>query len=172
MMADMGTAINMPAIPQMYPQNNNESNITTGCNPKFSPSNFGSTIFPMKNCVEDNKLNININENPKLNCKKIIGVAAKIAIMDPILGMKLRKKVMVARSRATSTLKINNRTKVMSPVRNEVKNFVAMYRVILDSTSSSMICLAVSDFSPIAINSKNTNTNTMLLMMLTTLLDK
>ena len=125
-MADIGTAINIPAMPQMYPQNNNESKMTTGCSPKFSPSNFGSSIFPMKNCVEDNKLNINIKENPKLNCKKMIGVAASIAIIEPIFGMKLKKKVMVASNSATSTLKMNNRMKVMSPVKNDVKNLVAI----------------------------------------------
>ena len=69
-------------------------------------------------------------------------------------------------------LKIARIINVIKPVKNEVKNLVAIYRVILDSTSSSMICRAVSDFSPMAINRRNTKTKTILLMIPTTLLDK
>ena len=80
-----------------------------------------------------------MKEKLKLNCRNTMGAAATIAMMDPIFGMKLRKKVMVAKRSATSTLNIKRMINVMNPVKNDVKNLVAMYRVIFDSTSSSII---------------------------------
>ena len=55
-----------------------------------------------------------------------MGVAATMAKMEPMFGMKFKKKVMVANSNATSTLKMKRIMNVINPVKNDVKNFVAM----------------------------------------------
>lgn len=98
-----------------------------------------------------------------------MGMTATIAKIEPMLGIKFRKNVTDANKSATSTLEVNKMMNVMSAVKIDVKNFVAIYRVIFDSTSSSIICRAVFDFSPIAINNKKINTSTMLLMIETML---
>ena len=55
--------------------------------------------------MADKILRIRIKEKLKLNWRNIIGVAASMAIIDPMFGIKFKKKVMVARSNATSTFK-------------------------------------------------------------------
>ena len=112
----------MPAIPQIYPQKSNDRRITTGCNPKFSPSNFGSNMLPIMNWVADNSDKTRINKKLTLNCRNNIGVAATIAMTDPILGMKFKKNVIVANNSATSTLNINRIMNVINP-KKDVKKF-------------------------------------------------
>ena len=124
--ADIGTARNIPGTPQIYPQNNNDNKITTGCKPRFSPNNFGSKILPIKNWVAIKRDTIMMNDKLMLNCKNSIGITATIANIDPIFGIKFKKKVMDASSNATSTLNENKIINVMTAVKKDVKNFVAM----------------------------------------------
>ena len=91
------------------------------------------------NWVAINNVKNKINDSPNPNCKNMIGIAATIANIDPIFGMKFKKNVSVASKSATSTLKLINIINEINAVKNDVKNLVAMYRVIFDSTSSSII---------------------------------
>ena len=100
--------------------------MTTGCRPRFSPSNFGSTTFPMMNWVAA-KIDIRIMAgilNP--NFKKTTGNAKATAKIDPIFGMKFKKNVAADNKNAESIPKIIRTINVMVPVNNDVKNFVAM----------------------------------------------
>ena len=53
-----------------------------------------------------------------------MGVAATMANMEPMFGIKFKKKVRVANSNATSTLNMKRMMNVINPVKNDVKNFV------------------------------------------------
>lgn len=89
----MGTQINMPGMPQMLPQNANANNTVSGLKFILLPIQYGSTKFPMINCMAPTAANIqkeaakpsNItNENTKGNNE---------AIIDPMFGIKLKEKI-------------------------------------------------------------------------------
>ena len=126
MIADIGTAKNIPDIPQIYPQNSNDNKMTTGCRPRFSPSNLGSTTFPIMNCTAANKDMSKIAGKLNPNLRKTTGKANTTANIEPIFGMKFRKNVAADNKNAASIPKIIRMINEMIPVRRDVKNLVAI----------------------------------------------
>ena len=64
------------------------------------------------------------------NCKNITGNGINTAIMEPTLGIKLRKKVSTANRSANWTLKLANIIQITIAVKREIIHLTVIYRVI------------------------------------------
>ena len=83
-----GTENNIPPIPQIDPQKNKLSKITTGDTSNLFPANLGSIIFPKTIWVIINKNNKTSNPTPKPEFTKWDNPTIPTAKIEPIFGIK------------------------------------------------------------------------------------
>ncbi|MGB2111335.1 MAG: hypothetical protein ACPHY8_05975 [Patescibacteria group bacterium] len=106
----IGTESNIPEIHQIFPQKVKAIMINKGERLSLFPINLGSTIFPMSTCIPTIQIMIVKNGREKPNCTKEIVTGKIVAIIDPILGIKLSKNITIvqknAKSNQTAVIKI------------------------------------------------------------------
>ena len=99
----IGTQRNIPAIPQMLPQKASEMIITKPLIFIDLPISFGSITFPIRNCVVIRREETIIKGDHESNCTIVSRQGSIVAVIDPMVGMKLSKKMSSDQNSAKST---------------------------------------------------------------------
>ena len=102
-MTVIGTHRNMPGIPQTEPHRPRESNMTIGLRLSLLPINFGSIRLPTQNCTPVSTNKVTIKGPSVSNCTSVSTEGKAVAMIEPIVGMKLSKKIRTAQKLAKST---------------------------------------------------------------------
>jgi len=103
-----GTDNNIPTIPQILPQNHNETIITSGLKFNLLPINLGSIIFHINTCIPisvELKSNELYNQNSGWTNENI--TTNQTAIIDQILGIKFKINIINPQNTAKFNQKIN-----------------------------------------------------------------
>ena len=89
-----GTQRNMPGTPQIAPQRARLKRMTTGLRFKDLPVIRGSMILPINTCRAVTPIST-VKNKPKssLDCAKAMSEGNIVATIDPIVGIKLSKKI-------------------------------------------------------------------------------
>ena len=99
----IGTQRNMPGIPHTDPHRPRESKITIGLRLSRLPISLGSIRLPMQNCTAVST-EIVTKKGPSVgNCISVSSDGNRVAMIEPIVGMKLSKKIKTAQKLAKST---------------------------------------------------------------------
>ena len=99
----IGTQRNIPGIPQIEPHRPSENNMTIGLRFRRLPINRGSIKLPMENWIHVRTDATMINGPRVSNCTKVKTDGNAVAMIDPMVGMKFRKKISTAQKLAKST---------------------------------------------------------------------
>ncbi len=98
----IGTHSNIPVMPQILPQIASDKIIAKGLRLSVSPSNFGSTTWPMNVCTACTPPATTRNGTIVLNCINASTAGKIVATIDPITGMKFRMNIRNAQKDAKS----------------------------------------------------------------------
>ena len=99
----IGTDRNAPGAPHKSVQKMSEPTTTAGCKSIPSPKKRGSTRLPITNSIALKSHSITQKLGPNPNCKNNTGIGNNTAMIDPTLGMKLRRNANSANTAASFT---------------------------------------------------------------------
>lgn len=120
----IGTDKNIPIMPQIYPHITSDKIRTRGLRFRLLPVNFGSMIFPMISCVVIMPIDTTVNGiNVSLNCSNDKSIGKIDATIDPIVGIKLSRKIRIAQNSEKSRLTLSIIMYDIIAVKKLVKNF-------------------------------------------------
>jgi hypothetical protein len=103
MITVIGTQRNIPGMPQTEPHNPRESKITIGLRLSRLPISLGSSRLPMQNCTAVSTEIVAMKGPNVGNCTSVSSEGNKVAMIEPMVGMKLSKKIKTAQKLAKST---------------------------------------------------------------------
>ena len=99
----IGTARNMPVIPQTAAQKASARMITKELKLRVRPMSSGSIALPPMNWTRPTLPIVKIISPHELNCTTAMSDGRMVARIEPTLGMKLRKTVRSAQVSANSS---------------------------------------------------------------------
>ena len=99
----IGTQRNMPGIPHTEPHKPRESKITIGLRFRRFPISLGSIRLPMQNCTAVSTEIVTMKGPSVGNCTSVSSEGKRVAMIEPMVGMKLSKKIKTAQKLAKST---------------------------------------------------------------------
>ena len=102
-MTVIGTQRNMPGMPQIEPHRPRESRITIGLRLSLLPINLGSIRLPTQNCTPVRTNRVTMKGPSVSNCTSVSTEGKAVAIIEPIVGIKLSRKIKTAQKLAKST---------------------------------------------------------------------
>ena len=95
-----GIATNMPVTPQIAPQAKSENSVTKRLMLSVPPASRGSSTLPMKNCTAPIPASTTAAGATAWNCSSAKAVGSTVPRIEPIVGMKFKKKIVVAQKPA------------------------------------------------------------------------
>ena len=144
--AVIGTANRAPVTPHNHPQKNREMNTTSRDKFKASPSSLGSRMVPVRIWAAVTQATTAKGVNPPPNWAKENNDTAPTAPIDPILGMKLRRKVSNPQTTANWTPKASKIRVVTVPTARLINVLTLINRRSDQSISCNIAGIRLSGF--------------------------
>ena len=103
MITVIGTHKNIPGIPHSVPHRPKDNKMTIGLKLSLCPIKRGSSTLPMQNCKVVNTEMVITKGATVSNWMSVNTEGKRVAMIEPMVGMKFSKKIKTAQKLAKST---------------------------------------------------------------------